>query len=141
MKWDWSKILIAVMAGFIIMIVGFAIRMATSEQSIYEEDYYELGESHAERMEKESYASFVAFEIAPSRSSIEVSFDSSGAVSTMKMVHLANAKLDRKFEIKEQTEVPSQLFTMEPLAQGSWVIEIDGVVNGNAFFLKKRFTL
>ncbi len=53
MKISWGKILFIVMALFIVMIVAMGIKMVTSGQSKYEDNYYELGESHTKRMELE----------------------------------------------------------------------------------------
>ena len=43
MKLDWGKTLIIVMVAFMALIVTLGIKMATSDQTLYEEEYYERG--------------------------------------------------------------------------------------------------
>ena len=38
------------MAAFILFIVAMGVKMASSSEALYEKDYYEQGEKHAERM-------------------------------------------------------------------------------------------
>ncbi|PCJ63962.1 MAG: hypothetical protein COA58_15140 [Bacteroidetes bacterium] len=141
MKLDWSKILIITMALFMIFIVSMGVKMISSSQELYEDNYYELGEEHASRMEKETEGEKVEATYNRSKNSIDITFDGKGYISNYKLVYLANSK----FDIREKNfiDTPVQKQTLKipsKLNEGIWILELSGVVNDRAFFKKQQFT-
>jgi len=139
MRFDWSKILIAAMALFIIFIVSMGVKMATSSQALYEDDYYEQGEMHAERMEQERAGEKVKFDYQRSEKQFQIGFDTIGFVTSSKFVNLADRTSDKEIfsmDIVPKSEVIIEDWGLKP---GIWVIEISGEVNGKTFFKKQQF--
>lgn len=141
MRFDWSKILIVAMGAFIIMIVSMGIRMATSNQALYEDDYYELGENHTDRMHREEHARFVNVDLNANTQMLTVSFDSTGYCTRIRLVYLADKSQDKTLEKIDGTSSPSQQFNVGEIRSGSWFVEVSGNVNGNDFFVKEKYTL
>ncbi len=141
MKLDWSKILILAMVLFIVFIVAMGIKMATSSQSLYEQDYYEKGEDHTSRMNMEKVGEHVNMKFASESNTIHFEFDSIGLVEEIRLVNLADSKRDKTLKV-EQNDMPTQknesTFNLGDLGQGIWVIEVKGSVNSTPFFIKKQ---
>ncbi len=140
MKMGWNKILIAAMALFIIMIVAMGIKMATSSQSLYERDYYEKGESHAERMEREEVAQGVKLTYDYTLKGLEIDFEQrKGVVTEISCIKLSDATEDFKFK-PDQKEFQNGTIKLD-LSEGIWVLEISGIVEGEKFFKKKQVAI
>jgi hypothetical protein len=127
------------MALFILFIVSMGIKMATSSQELYEEDYYEQGEKHADRMAMEIEARNVNTEYISSENSLSFEFDSIGWVENVKLVHLSNAESDLQIVTKDSLPSFSKLIPISALNPGIWVMEAEGTVNQKKFFIKKLF--
>jgi hypothetical protein len=139
MKLDWSKILIIGMALFVIFIVSMGIKMATSNQSLYEKDYYEQGEMHAERMVQEQEGAKVMVSFNRGENAIDVKYEQEGYVTGYRLVFLADSKYD--FDEKSTTSTPVKAQTLKiprALKAGIWVLEITGFTEGEAFFKKQQ---
>ena len=139
MKFGWSKILIAAMAMFIIFIVSMGVKMATSSQALYEDDYYEQGEMHTERMKQEKAGEKVNATFNQTTSNVEVKFDSIGYVESAKFVHLANHRFDRSINVSANLTKNYTEIDLLNLEAGLWVMELKGLVNGQIFFKKQQF--
>ena len=140
MKFDWSKILIAAMVLFIIFIVSMGIKMATSNQALYEDDYYEQGEMHAERMEQERTGDKVQVSYNRAENALDVVYDTDGYVTSYKLVFLADNTKD--FDEKKLADTPvkqQQLEIGRHLESGIWYYEISGYTEEQAFFKKQQF--
>jgi len=139
MKFDWSKILIVGMALFIIFIVSMGVKMATSNQSLYEKDYYEQGEMHAERMVQEQEGTKVSVSFNRGNNAIDVVYEEEGYATGYKLVFLADSKYD--FEDKSTTLTPAKTQTLKiprDLKPGIWFLEIVGFTEGETFFKKQQ---
>jgi hypothetical protein len=141
MKFGWSKILVVVMASFIIMIVAMGIKMASTDQSLYEDDYYEKGEDHASRMTKELEAKHVELHLNRSSNSLQVSFDSMGFVNNIKLVKLSDETLDKEFNLTDSIPLKQATVNVGLLTSGTWILEVTGEVNAKPFFKKKQLAL
>jgi hypothetical protein len=129
----------AAMALFIIFIVSMGVKMVSSNQALYEDDYYEQGENHAERMEQEQFGESVSASFNQSTSTVEVKFDSIGHVRLAKFVHLANSKFDRNINVTSNLDKDYSEIVLMDLEPGAWVMELNGVVNGEKYFKKQQF--
>lgn len=140
MRFDWSKILIAAMALFIIFIVSMGVKMATSSQALYEDDYYEQGEMHAERMVQEKAGEKVKVSYNRAKNALDIMYDTDGYVTSYKLVFLADNTKDfaEKSLIKRPSKEQSVLIRQD-LKTGIWVLEVLGFVNGKPFFKKQQF--
>lgn len=139
MKFDWSKILIAAMVLFIIFIVSMGVKMATSNQALYEEDYYEQGEMHAERMVQEQEGAKVRVSFNRGENAIDVKYEQEGFVTGYRLVFLADSKYD--FDEKSTALTPVKKESLKipsDLKAGIWVLEITGFTEGEAFFKKQQ---
>ncbi len=141
MKFDWSKILIVTMVCFILLIVGMGIKMATSSQELYEEDYYELGEEHASRMNMEVQAKYVSYELIRNHNQFLFQFDSIGLISSFKLVHLADKSQDRDLIFTDTSPSSNVKIALGELEEGNWIMEVQGEVNGKPFFKKQQLAL
>jgi hypothetical protein len=139
MKWDWSKSLILIMGLFILLIVGMAIKMATSNQSLYQTDYYEQGEKHTDRMEREEVGKQVQVLYNPSSGTLNVSFDSIGVVQSVELRYLSDAGRDKRIKVSEGRSTHKAELSFGKLASGLWIMEIEGKVNGESFFKREQF--
>ena len=140
MKFDWSKILIAVMAAFIIFIVSMGIKMATTSQALYEDNYYEQGELHDARMEQERVGKQVKVEYNRANNALDVGFVKQGYVTGYKLVYLADNSFDFYEKMLAATSVKEQPLPLpNSLKAGMWVLEISGYTEGKVFFKKQQF--
>lgn len=140
MKFDWSKILIGAMALFIIFIVSMGVKMATSSQALYEDDYYEQGEEHAIRMEQEKAGEAVRVKYNRTANSLDCEFAVEGYVSSYKLVCLADSKSDLEVSLEENSKSANQSIPIPTqLVNGIWYYEVTGVVGENTFFKKQQF--
>lgn len=129
------------MAAFIIFIVAMGIKMASSSEALYEKDYYEQGEQHAERMELEKVGKAVEVNYRISERGFSVLFDSIGFVNEIKLVHMAGAEDDRIVRPKDLEPSAAKLIDVETLKPGVWMMEVKGEVNSKSFFIKKQFVI
>jgi len=140
MRFDWSKILIAAMAVFIIFIVSMGIKMATSSQALYEDDYYEQGEMHSVRMEQEQAGEKVSVSYNRAKNALIVAFDSVGYVEAYKLVFLAdNTKDFEELGIMPEPTNEQHVIIPRNLESGIWYLEVKGITNGKTFFKKQQF--
>ncbi|MGB0849697.1 MAG: FixH family protein [Bacteroidia bacterium] len=140
MKLDWSKILIGAMALFIVFIVSMGVKMATSSQALYEEDYYEQGEEHAIRMEQEKAGESVEVRFNRTTNSLDCEFEIDGYVSKYKLVCLADSKRDLEVSLSENSLSSKQSIVIpSKIVEGIWYYEVTGLVGKNAFFKKQQF--
>lgn len=139
MKLDWSKGLIAVMALFIIFIVSMGIRMATSSQELYEQDYYEKGEQHTERMEMEENGKDIKIEYNHVNNSLDVSLDGEAQILSYKLTFLPDQTRDIYRELENSTVKDSFGIALNDNTSGIWVIELKGKRAGKYFFKKQQF--
>jgi hypothetical protein len=138
MKMDWGKILFIAMALFIVMIVAMGIKMATSQQSLYEENYYEQGENHEARMKAELEAKNLQFTFKPQTGEASFVFDSTGYVTMIKLIQLADEGNDMLIVNKDTVPVTTYTTILET-NKGGYILEMEGVVNGKAWFKKHQF--
>jgi hypothetical protein len=136
---SWNKILIVAMAAFIIFIVAMGIKMASSSEALYEKDYYEQGEKHAERMELEQVGQAVKINYLASENAFTITFDSVGFIQEIKLVHLAGADDDRIVKPKDSEPSATKFIALTTLKPGVWMMEAKGEVNAKPFFIKKQF--
>lgn len=139
MNWDWSKSLMLVMGLFILLIVGMAVKMATSNQALYQSDYYEQGEQHSGRMVKEAKGRQVNLIYNPASGNMKVVFDSIGVVNEVVLRYLSDAQKDRRITLSDQTPSSEKELNFGKLASGLWILEMEGVVNENTFYKKNQF--
>ena len=140
MKFGWNKILITAMALFILMIVAMGIRMATSDQSLYETDYYQKGEAHAERMEAEKQGHAIDIRYDHSTKMLNVDFgDTTGIIEEIKGIKLSDSSED--FISNQDRKAFKTANIALRLSSGIWVLEIKGTVAGQAFFKKKQIAI
>jgi hypothetical protein len=138
MNLDWSKVLIGAMALFIIFIVSMGVKMATSSQALYEEDYYEQGELHAVRMEEERNAKDIQIEYDPLQDALDVKLDGQAELLSYRLTYLANKKQDVYYEYADILVMDSFAIALNPeSASGIWVVELRGKKD-NKFFVKKQ---
>lgn len=138
MKMDWGKILFITMAVFIVMIVAMGIKMATSQQSLYEENYYEQGENHEARMKAELEARNINFSFKPQTGEATFDFDSIGYVRSIKLIQLSDEGNDQCI-VNKDTALVSTYKTVLSVGKGGYILEMDGVVNGRFWFKKYQF--
>ncbi|MEY2924668.1 MAG: FixH [Bacteroidota bacterium] len=136
---NWGRILTITMGLFIIMIVAMGVKMATSNEALYEKDYYEQGEKHAERMELEQVGQAVKINYLASENAFAVAFDSVGYIQEIKLIHLAGADDDRIVKPIDNEPSATKFIALTDLKSGVWVLEAKGEVNGEPFFIKKQF--
>jgi hypothetical protein len=141
MKMDWSKILIIGMGVFIVFIVSMGVKMAMSDSTLYEDDYYEQGEDHNARMEMEANAKYVNINYIHSFNSLKIEYDSVGSFETIKLVCLADGSKDQKVIAPKKMADSSELIPLEPMQPGTWFIEVQGWVNGVQYFKKFKVTV
>lgn len=127
------------MAAFIIFIVAMGIKMASSSEALYEKDYYEQGEKHAERMELEQVGQAVKINYLASENAFTITFDSVGFIQEIKLVHLAGADDDRIVKPKDSEPSATKFIALTTLKPGVWMMEAKGEVNAKPFFIKKQF--
>ena len=140
MKVSWNIILIVAMICFIVMIVSMGVRMATSSSELYERDYYEKGEDHAQRMEKESVSEEVTISYDSSSQMLNIDFGiEEGSISSIRGLKLSNSAQDFKFK-PDQKQFRTAAYPLE-LSQGIWVLEVKGERKGEAFFKKLNVTI
>ena len=140
MKANWSKILIAVMALFILFIVTMGIIMATSSQTLYEDNYYEQGELHAERMEQEQAGEQVVVTYNHATNSLDVTYGERGFVVGYKLIFLADDHYD--MAMKSANRVPKSSESLKipkALKEGLWMLEMVGMAEGKTIFKKQQF--
>ncbi len=125
------------MALFIVMIVAMGIKMVTSGQSKYEDNYYELGESHTKRMELEKVGERVS--VFFNAGNLTFNFDSIGFVKEIKLIYLANPQEDRIIRLKDLDPSKEKQITLDAMKPGIWYLEASGFVNGQEYFKKKKF--
>ena len=90
MKLGWDKILIIVMLAFMAMIVGFGIKMATSDVHLYDEDYYEQGEKHKDRMLAEEIGKDVSMIYSRSQGVLNIQLGEEGSIESLRCVNLSD---------------------------------------------------
>lgn len=128
------------MALFIIFIVTMGVKMATSSQALYEDDYYEQGEMHAERMEQERAGEKVKVSYNRAKNALDVMYDTDGYVTSYKLVFLADNTKD--FDEKSLADLPvkeQSLAIPRTLEAGIWYYEISGQIDDKPFFKKQQF--
>jgi nitrogen fixation protein FixH len=128
------------MACFILFIVSMGVKMATSNQALYEDDYYEQGEMHAERMEQQQAGQEVTVSFNRRKNSLDVNFDGTGYVSSYKLVFLADNTQDVEDKDLVHTPVEKQSIAIpQELKTGIWYFEVQGSIEGQSFFKKEQF--
>ena len=140
MRFDWSKILIAAMAVFIIFIVSMGIKMATSSQALYEDDYYEQGEMHSARMEQEQAGEKVKVSYNRAKNALDVEYETEGYVTGYKLIFRADNTKD--FDEKSLADKPAksqQISIPRKLEEGIWYYEVSGFIQGKPLFKKQQF--
>jgi len=138
---SWNKILVIAMASFIIFIVAMGVKMASSNDSLYEKDYYEQGEKHAERMQLEEVGEAVSINYLASQNAFSIAFDSIGYIQEIKLVHMAGADDDRIIKPTDNDPSATKFIALTDLKSGVWMLEARGEVNGQSFFIKKQFVI
>lgn len=138
MKMNWGKILMLVMLAFMALIVTLGIRMARSGQSLYEEEYYEKGEQHEDRLIKERTGLAVELSYNAALKSIELIYDSTGYFSEMLFRNLADENRDFMLTGKKRQK-SHEMVNVASIAPGNWVVECKGMVNGKEYFKKFEF--
>ena len=137
---DWSKILIAAMALFIIFIVSMGVKMATSNQALYENDYYEQGEMHTERMEMEKVGETISADYNGHLNALELSFKKAGVITETKLIFLADNGQDFSIRPLGSIAKTNIIIPLErELKPGIWYMEISGESGGQLFFKKQQF--
>ncbi len=114
--------------------------MASSNQALYEEDYYEKGEMHAERMEQERAGENVKVSYNRAKNALVVEYDTVGYVVDYKLVFLAdNTKDYSERGIMPDPTNEQHIAIPRNLEPGIWYLEIRGITNGTVFFKKQQF--
>ncbi|MFY0643979.1 MAG: hypothetical protein JXR19_05895 [Bacteroidia bacterium] len=128
------------MACFITMIVAMGIRMATSSSELYERDYYEKGEEHAERMLQESQSGNINLSYDYSFKGLAVDFgDVEGIINQVRCLKLSDSSKDFIYK-PDQKRFRTGSLRLD-LSSGIWVLEVTGTRNGQEFFKKLQVTI
>lgn len=133
MKFNWSHILIAGMAAFIIYIVSMGVKAYQNNEQLYEKDYYEKGEDYAKRMEESKVALDITISYDHGLNGLKVDYKGKdGSIEKVKCFKLSNAEEDKIVKLKDPS---AQEFGIE-LTEGLWSLEVYGEVGGEKFFKK-----
>jgi hypothetical protein len=126
------------MICFIGFIVSLGIMMAGSKHQLYEEDYYEKGENYEERIQHLKTGQTVSMQFSKEQNSLLLNFQGRGTYTSLLFRNIADKNKDFMIPGDSHREA-SQVVDLANLESGTWIVECQGLVNGDSFFKKLEF--
>ncbi len=143
--WNWGTKIVIGLAAFMLLIVGFVIRMAMEDVSLVEKDYYPKGQAYQQLLDRVQNTVPYAQEITAmvENETLKVSFPGFFRPQAVTgNVHLYNRVSDKgDIEIALKLDDNSVFSYDASGLRGRYIIKIEWEQDGVEYYTEKKLTL
>lgn len=146
MKLNWGTFLAIGMAAFIIFIVSLGIRMAMSNDSVEEKNYYEKGLRYDERINSEKNTAaltvkpVISFTAQNSTLQIHMPEDMPVETAELLLYKPDAAKSDVHADVTVLKQTSNAEIELNDLPSGRWIAKFKWNSKGKSYYLETPFT-
>lgn len=146
MKWNWGWNIVVVLGLFMAMIIVMVVKSVNTKVDLVAQDYYADEIAYQEQIDKEANAKALEghFTWRRSEGGVVLQFpeglNAEEFQGTIKLYRPSDKKLDHQFTV---SGLPDHEFLIPAanLIPGKWEVQVDGTVNGEAYYFEQRLKL